>query len=625
MKKIVVFILMAGLTAFGGQLLKARPVSPGRALEIGQKLFAAGPATRTGSSTVSIVWDGEFAGSTTRESPAFYVVARDGGGFVIVAGNDNVPPVLAFSQDGCFETKDMPANVRWWMERMKRYVRSTFMEEPGVRDQWNLFLDTRSDASVPVLEENIVKLHDTPEWSQGYVSVNGVQDSYFNKKCPTMDGELTLTGCVATALGEILTYMSGIEGITMPPASSGVIESYTVGSGRTHPDFPYQFGTTTYNWSGLRTLDEFWDVYYADPDLVLNMCQLLADCGAAVHAQYGLSGTSASSSAVIGGMGEHFGFNKAAHEEFVANYTPRQWTSMLKAELDKWPVFYSGQSDNYGGHAFVFDGYGTYEGKDVFHVNFGWMGRCNGFYYYYHLDTQTEGPSEDYADSGVSAIFDFYPAPESAYLSPVLSIFPRDPYAGFVIPASPIEPGKSFRLELGSLQNTGSVTYQNAIRFGLENRNGDIRLFGATINVEMVPGSFSPGFSFSTAIPWNYTISFGDRLSLFYVREGSFVKVNYPVNGTVIGEIPLYPAAFILIDGPYGIGDTMTLQLLNYDGLYAGTTWTFTDKDGIVTTVPQSAGDFQFTKAGKYKIDAAIAPSEGADVVEHVVAYVTVQ
>ncbi len=84
------------------------------------------------------------------------------------------------------------------------------------------------------------------------------------------------------------------------------------------------------------------------------------------------------------------------------------------------------------------------------------------------------------------------------------------------------------------------------------------------------------------------------------------------------------PAAFIATESSYQRGDYFPFHLKNQDRLYVGTVWTITAPDGTVTPIPQSTVGFTFTQSGQYKIEAAVAPSVGADVVETLVTYVTV-
>ena len=162
MKKITILFV----AALFGQMLLAGPVSPGRALEIGRAILE-GPATRGNPSEAYILWDGESSGSKPADYPAFYVIGRDSGGFVIVSGDDRARPVLGLSETNRFETENMPDNVRWWMESLKAYVRKQAVPGNQVRPQWARLLQTRAgDAHITGTVTDKVE-HLTPEWDQG--------------------------------------------------------------------------------------------------------------------------------------------------------------------------------------------------------------------------------------------------------------------------------------------------------------------------------------------------------------------------------------------------------------------------------------------------------------------------
>ena len=59
------------------------------------------------------------------------------------------------------------------------------------------------------------------------------------------------------------------------------------------------------------------------------------------------------------------------------DYSIDEWRDLLWNELkNKRPVVFNGAT-TIGGHAFVIDGY---DGKGLFHVNWGWAGRSDGYY-----------------------------------------------------------------------------------------------------------------------------------------------------------------------------------------------------------------------------------------------------
>ena len=137
MKKVFILTILALASA----MAYAGPVSKEKALQVASKVFAAEPATKAavGSDKLTVVWDGEFEKTKGATDPAFYVVAREKGGFVIVAGNDNVQPVLGFSFENPFKVEGMPDNVRWWMEQIKAYSRSARTSSPEIRQRWGAF------------------------------------------------------------------------------------------------------------------------------------------------------------------------------------------------------------------------------------------------------------------------------------------------------------------------------------------------------------------------------------------------------------------------------------------------------------------------------------------------------
>ena len=617
MKKILTLgmaFCLCGITLFAGP-----------ALEIGQNLLS-GPFTRAGEARVSICWDGEEPGST--RTPAFYVVARDGGGFVIVAGDDNVRPILAVSETSEFKVEGMPAHVKWWMDRMKDYVRSVSVQTPAVRAQWALVCRTRA-ANV---NANLVtdKFEDflTPEWDQGNSDDYYFHQTVFNKYCPTDNGQLTVTGCVATALGEILTTLSGIYSDRMPSQGTGTVGGYTV-SGVAPAAYEL---TTEYDWEGLRTLVNTNAINRAVNEgktaLLDNLGHLLADCGAIVQANYGVQGTGAGSGAnVTSGMAEHLYMSKTAQSEQAANYTPYRWREMLKAELRQRPVFYSGQDPNEGGHAFVFDGFGKYEGEDMFHVNFGWSGASNGYYFCDYLDSGYGNFSWD-----CDAIFNFFPDANgtTSYVNRLeyIAVSYTNGTEGRGITAQgEIVPGQQVQIKFGGIMNSGSTTYTNSVWIYRVDKDGYMDESHPYISAsmgELPPNYYTGGWTITGSFN---SLPFGDRLVGYYQKDASGEKVRIlaPSDGTIVEEMPLTPAAFIKTEGSYAVGDWFELKLKNYGSPYAGTTWTFTDPDGATATINQSTGDYRFAKAGTYKIAAAIAPRANAAVVETVVAFVTVR
>ena len=628
-----IFLILFAVLLTGGMMLQAEPVSESRAREVAMKVLAAQPATKAAAADVKLIWDGEEAATKAAVNPAFYVFGSDRGGFVIIAGDDNVQPVLAISETSQFKVEGMPENVKWWMERMKAYVRNTAATTEA-KEQWAMFAETKSGPVTTDLTQVTGRVERlTPEWDQGNNDVSWFGRNVFNTKCPKVGTEYTLTGCVATALGEILTYQSGQVGVTMPTAGTGNVGGYSVSTGYVAPA-EYALGAT-YDWPNLRTLTNFTAIdAVVDANtttgnaLLANLAQLLADLGAMTQANYSTGGTGASPENIIIGLGAHMGMNKAAYISKPAEYSPRQWIEKLQNEIYKRPIIYAGETSEGAGHAFVFDGYGKYNSQDVFHVNFGWGGSCNGYYYYYDLDA---GGGNDYSYN-CEAIFDFYPNSSSVYTS-IIKMIKDDitnPNDGMkYVDGAPLKSGDPLIIGLFYIKNLGSAEYNRTIRLVAVDKNGTVKQviteFGFYLPLK--PNYYS-GLTFpaSDNLHIEYDFEFGDKIIVQYKNDDlKWEKVKAAATpDALIDELPLMPAAFIKTENSYSVGDYFQFQLMNNVVKYSASTWTITKEGGSPTVISQAEQEYRFIEAGTYKIEAAVKATATSDVVETITTYVTV-
>ena len=620
-------LILCALILMGSTLLQAAPVSKDRALEVAKLYFAAQPATKA-AGDVQFIWDGEDIATKTAVQPAFYVFGRDGGGFVIVAGDDNVQPILALSDRNEFKVEGMPDNVKWWMERIKAHVRATNTQTADVRKSWEQYTPTKSGL---IDAQTVLNKHEllTPEWGQGS---NYYGRQVFNSKCP-MDGEkYSVTGCVATAVSEVLVTLSGLYAMPTHPLVDQV-EPYSASSASRIPATwdgnPYVFTNEPYDWDNLRKLVNkaaIWDAINAGNITLLdNMDKLLADIGAMMHASYSSSGTGAVTGYTPDTMIRYMGINKAAHFEYASSYSRYQWEQKLKDELDQRPIIYRGTAD-VGGHAFVFDGYGTFQNEDVFHVNFGWTGSCNGYYYEYFLATDDD-PSTWNFSTGCGAAFDFYPDPSSSY--PKLIMIETGGMQ-YVVDGNPVpslgEGGNSFSLS-GWIWNEGRETYDGKLKLVLLDKLGNIKDDDPDpIPINWVPNNGYPSYTF-TDISFTQPLSFGDAVAIYYTTDDDMtVWAPVVVDGSaanVVSRLPVFPVAFIKTENSYSAGEIFELALMNHDKPYGGTVWTITNPDGTQNVVEQAIGAYLLSQSGTYKIEAAVAET-GGSVKETIVAYITV-
>lgn len=606
MKKTILVLTLLGLASG----LYAGPVTPEKALKVAEKVFNTQYSTKAQVGEPKIIWDGEFEHTKSAEEPAFYVVARDGGGFVIVAGNDNVQPVLGISMESHFEVEGMPANVRYWMEKIKAYVRGTSQATPEIKAQWESYADTKSnvfpDAGVTMLSQN--KL--TVPWNQ-----NGPA----NLLMPTVPGETerAVCGCVATAIAEIMTWHG------YPKHGEGIVDAYISNEGESNECAisSHKLGTV-YLWSELQKLTTR-EAFYAesDTDLGQNLAQLVYDIGTIMQLNYSVNGTSGNLNLLVSKFCEHMSYSKNAVERSLQDegYPLWKWNQMLQEEIDMHPTYYSATDrTSGGGHAYVLDAYGSSGGNLVFHFNFGWGGRCNGYYY---SDYQYTEEDDDFGD--VTALFGFSPDPShtSTYLYE-LSYF--DIYGNYPLGYDQRgvtlthESGNTVRVLGNVIINSGTDTFSGKIALCLLNKDDEGSVLGES-NKSLAVGYYTNYYGFTIPIPEG--TSLGDRFTFLYKSGGGdYKQIASASPSAILIEQPVFPAAFIKTEASYNKNDYFYFRLTNHDVTYPDAVWDITDPNGNKLTLNQGDDRVKLSKSGKYKIK--VTPVAGG---ESIVAVINVK
>lgn len=620
-----------------GAVLYANPVTPEKALQVASRVFASGPSTKAAdASSLQIVWDGEFEPATkAAQDPAFYVVSRPEGGFVMVAGNDNVQPVLAFSFENPFVVEGMPENVRAWMEQYKGYVRAAKTTTVEIQAQWSMFEETKSST-----HEDPFGGPFTYEYTASHTNAWN-QTNPANYYCPDIDdqAQTSVCGCVALATAEVMawfgsnnlpvltayeipaySYQSDKEKHTVNIAAHGLTTDY---SGSVWTDLKALsttagFYNQVYNYSTATTTEQaIGFLYYGankpNPNtssintltpLGYKLAHLTYDIGTLVKAMYNEGnnvaehyGTGAATAYIVSKVAPVFGYNNAARYVNKENYTNSQWQQLLKDQITQHPVIYTGQGN--GGHAYVADGYATYDGKLVFHFNMGWGGHNNG---YYTLDIQ-----DDFYESH-SAILDFYPNPSSSTAAPAMGFglykVSEITYAGGIDDVSGYNTNQ-LTFTLYGLFNLGNAPFTGAVYAVRENASGERQAETEIFNQSELP----VGSGWSGCGPFNVSTSsavFGDQFVPYYKESGdgkAYLPFIYsqPLT-TRLKAIPVFPAAAIKTKASYKVGDIFVFELTNHNYDYSTSAWTVTTPGGVTKNYTMASDAVLLSEAGDYKI-----------------------
>ena len=300
--------------------------------------------------------------AATRDAVDYYAFNAENGGFVIIAGDDRVKPVLAYSTTGSFDAGNLADGFEFMLNSFCheiQYIRDHNLEATSdIVAEWEsvsksgIINQGRGNHAVvgPLLQTT---------WHQNFP---------YNSQCPEDpegNGGHVYAGCVATAMGQVMKFWNWPE--------------HGTGSHSYYPDdYPQQtanFEETEYHFelmpNDLDSLSTEEDYFY--------IAQFLHHCGIAVDMMYGPNGSGAYSGDVPNALSNYFGFTSVEYETLGYwgwnFYTNEQWAQMLKdGGLDEgMPLYYSASDDNgAGGHAFVCDGY---DENDYFHFNWGWSGK----------------------------------------------------------------------------------------------------------------------------------------------------------------------------------------------------------------------------------------------------------
>ena len=310
----------------------------------------------------------------------YYVFnADDGSAFVIVAGDDRAAGVLA-----CGNHAIVPCNMQWLLDHYSKQMDYL-----------------RAHPDVPVMAaagQNSVVV-------SPLVSCTWNQRAPFYNQCPTSGTQHCLTGCVATAMAQVMYYWKY-------PAQAPALDGYTSEvNGATVDALP----GGTFDW------DNMLDVYPTNATAQQKdaVAMLMRYCGQACHMGYGTSASGAYSDDELEGM-KTFGYNNDAVLLDRDDYTAGEWAAMIEQQLAAGcPILYGGvDADKNAGHAFVVDGCGG----GMYHINWGWSGSGDG---YFVLDAFTTMNLQ--YSSEQQMLYQVYPA---GYL--------YDKHAAFMLPATQV-------------------------------------------------------------------------------------------------------------------------------------------------------------------------------------------
>ena len=343
-----------------GLLAQAAPITQQQAQQEATSFLRSKQKT---NSNLRFAAKGNPSIQAAASSDAAYYIFNIGNnqGFVIVAGDDRINPILGFSDEGYFDEAKAPQNMKNLLNEYAQQIalldKVSGIEGAIAAPRTKSVVDTRNSIA-PLL---------TTKWDQAR--------PYWNK-CPQVkneDGEYepSYTGCVATAMSQIMKYYN------YPAQTTQVIPSYQYGYGTGNmgeyiTQYTEDLPVTTFDWAHMI------DSYNGSEDQVYTdaVATLMLYVGHAAHMTYALTASGTTDPYIPKAFTNYFDYN--AQLVYRSDYDQQAWEDIVYQELVAGrPMVYNGRAGSGGGHSFVCDGY---EMGDYYHINWGWGGLGNGYF-----------------------------------------------------------------------------------------------------------------------------------------------------------------------------------------------------------------------------------------------------
>lgn len=415
--------------------------------------------------------------TTASPSDAYYVFNNDAGGFVIIAGDDAVTPVLGYTSTGSFDAENLPDGLK---DLLKSYERQ-------IAALGDNYVANQTATRAAFTGEKLLK---TAEWNQM---------APFNKYTPNN----YVTGCVATA-GAIVMKHHGY------PAKGTGSHSYTWNGQTLTANFGH-----TYDWASMPA--KYDGTNDADFD---GVARLMADLGVAVEMNYAKDGSGSYIGDLVTALQKYYGYSKLSHLMAIEDVGAEAWNGRLREEIDaNRPVLYAASDPSGSGHAFVIDGY-----KDEsFSVNWGWGGYCDGFYQIGALNPESAGkPTGDKYNLGQTAVIGLQPSDGTEKVSTMGFLKFADQLQALNMNVTDVKKGQRGAIFSVPLGNTGDHSFTGEVVVALMNAKGEMREIVTSKPFKLT--DFAPGYynsSLSFSIESKVDAEPGDYLAIMAKEDGS--------------------------------------------------------------------------------------------------------
>lgn len=340
MKKnnILFVFLLLSLSLYAGSVTEQQALEKAQLFMMGKKLKVVKP----------LIHRARSFNSSAKINDALYIFnVENNGGFVIVSGDDRTKEILGYSDKGHIDYGNIPDNMRAWLEGYSEEISNLGQRNPIKKEEHSSLTPIK-----PLIQT---------KWGQG---------EPYNWLCPIHNDKFCFTGCLPTAIAQILYYHKWPQKI-LPSLEGYKYEGYDV----------EEIGETLFEWDKMKC--NYKEDYSREEAMAV--AELMRYCGQSMQTWYYISG-SITSWWSFGGcfargdltnlFTDVFGYNVNTVTIRRNYFQTKVWEGFIYNEISEGrPVLYSG--DGNGSHMFICDGY---DENGLFHINWGWNGTSDGYF-----------------------------------------------------------------------------------------------------------------------------------------------------------------------------------------------------------------------------------------------------
>lgn len=369
MKKITTLL---SILLLGNVLVNANPVNVSTAQKVATNFFHS--VNKENVSQVTLAYT-----ATDASGSAVYYVFNTGinQGFVIVTANDVFYPIIGYSTEKRAYTQPLKGtNIYYWLNKRKNEIIADLANHVSanadITEQWRNYIN---GTTIRKSSGNYKKANSTglfPSSTAYLVQSTWDQESPYYDDCPGTGNSKAVTGCVATAMCQIMRYW---EYPTVGQGSSSYCDctnqGYSDNNGTLSANYKHAYGWGTMALTNPPTTDTL-------------LARAMSDAGISVDMDYDPSGSGAqvlawgNSPCAQTSYTKYFKYSAAILDGKMQNSNTTNWVDTLEHELNcSRPIQYEGTDPTEGGHTWVCDGF---DSLNNFHMNWGWSGFDDGWF-----------------------------------------------------------------------------------------------------------------------------------------------------------------------------------------------------------------------------------------------------